>query len=76
MRIARIFNTYGPRMCLDDGRVVSNFVAQVCSAFVDNFVWHRMLHNHAQELMKIKYFCESYQSIYVDHPEAANDSLW
>ncbi|WOG83396.1 hypothetical protein DCAR_0102571 [Daucus carota subsp. sativus] len=27
-RIARIFNTYGPRMCLDDGRVVSNFVAQ------------------------------------------------
>ena len=29
MRIARIFNTYGPRMCLDDGRVVSNFVAQV-----------------------------------------------
>ncbi|KAG4401567.1 hypothetical protein GLYMA_02G018000v4 [Glycine max] len=24
----RIFNTYGPRMCLDDGRVVSNFVAQ------------------------------------------------
>jgi hypothetical protein len=30
VRIARIFNTYGPRMCLDDGRVVSNFVAQVC----------------------------------------------
>ena len=29
MRIARIFNTYGPRMCIDDGRVVSNFVAQV-----------------------------------------------
>ncbi|XP_022742253.1 UDP-glucuronic acid decarboxylase 1-like [Durio zibethinus] len=28
VRIARIFNTYGPRMCLDDGRVVSNFVAQ------------------------------------------------
>ncbi|KAG6580569.1 UDP-glucuronic acid decarboxylase 1, partial [Cucurbita argyrosperma subsp. sororia] len=28
IRIARIFNTYGPRMCLDDGRVVSNFVAQ------------------------------------------------
>jgi UDP-glucuronate decarboxylase len=30
VRIARIFNTYGPRMCIDDGRVVSNFVAQVC----------------------------------------------
>ena len=29
VRIVRIFNTYGPRMALDDGRVVSNFVAQV-----------------------------------------------
>ena len=27
-RIARIFNTYGPSMRLDDGRVVSNFVTQ------------------------------------------------
>ena len=27
VRIARIFNTYGPRMCCDDGRVASNFVA-------------------------------------------------
>jgi UDP-glucuronate decarboxylase len=27
-RIARIFNTYGPRMALDDGRVLSNFVRQ------------------------------------------------
>jgi UDP-glucuronate decarboxylase len=27
-RIARIFNTYGPRMHEDDGRVVSNFVLQ------------------------------------------------
>ena len=26
IRIARIFNTYGPRMAFDDGRVVSNFV--------------------------------------------------
>lgn len=26
--IARIFNTYGPRMQLDDGRVVSNFIIQ------------------------------------------------
>lgn len=26
VRIARIFNTYGPRMALDDGRVVSNFI--------------------------------------------------
>jgi len=28
IRIARIFNTYGPRMSLDDGRVVSNFIVQ------------------------------------------------
>ena len=27
-RIVRIFNTYGPRMRLDDGRVVPNFVSQ------------------------------------------------
>ncbi len=27
-RIARIFNTYGPRMAPDDGRVISNFVVQ------------------------------------------------
>ena len=28
IRIARIFNTYGPRMSPDDGRVVSNFILQ------------------------------------------------
>lgn len=28
VRIARIFNTYGPRMRPDDGRVVSNFIVQ------------------------------------------------
>jgi UDP-glucuronate decarboxylase len=28
VRIARIFNTYGPRMLEDDGRVISNFVCQ------------------------------------------------
>jgi len=28
VRVARIFNTYGPRMRLDDGRVVPNFVGQ------------------------------------------------
>ena len=26
--MARIFNTYGPRMLIDDGRVVSNFIVQ------------------------------------------------
>lgn len=28
IRVVRIFNTYGPRMMADDGRVVSNFVVQ------------------------------------------------
>ncbi|HEY4193155.1 MAG TPA: UDP-glucuronic acid decarboxylase family protein [Mesorhizobium sp.] len=28
IRVARIFNTYGPRMHPDDGRVVSNFIVQ------------------------------------------------
>jgi len=34
VRIARIFNTYGPRMKLNDGRVVSNLVTQVRFRFV------------------------------------------
>lgn len=28
IKIMRIFNTYGPRMAVDDGRVVSNFIVQ------------------------------------------------
>lgn len=28
VRVARIFNTYGPNMALNDGRVVSNFIIQ------------------------------------------------
>ena len=28
IRIVRIFNTYGPRMAINDGRVVSNFIVQ------------------------------------------------
>jgi UDP-glucuronate decarboxylase len=28
IRVARIFNTYGPRMKLNDGRVVTNFISQ------------------------------------------------
>ena len=31
IRIARIFNTYGPKMAIDDGRVVSNFIVQALS---------------------------------------------
>jgi UDP-glucuronate decarboxylase len=28
IKVVRIFNTYGPRMCKNDGRVVSNFIVQ------------------------------------------------
>ena len=28
IRVMRIFNTYGPRMRADDGRVISNFIVQ------------------------------------------------
>ena len=31
IRVARIFNTYGPKMALDDGRVVTNFITQAIS---------------------------------------------
>jgi len=31
VRVVRIFNTYGPRMLPDDGRVVSNFIVQALS---------------------------------------------
>ena len=31
IRVARIFNTYGPRMNLHDGRVISNFIRQAIS---------------------------------------------
>ncbi|MFH5923589.1 UDP-glucuronic acid decarboxylase family protein [Roseomonas sp. SXEYE002] len=32
VRVARIFNTYGPRMCADDGRVVSNVICQALAS--------------------------------------------
>lgn len=28
IRVVRIFNTYGPRMCFNDGRIISNFLVQ------------------------------------------------
>ena len=28
IKVARIFNTYGPKMQIDDGRVISNFIVQ------------------------------------------------
>ena len=36
VRIVRIFNTYGPRMRPDDGRVVSNFIVQALQGEADH----------------------------------------
>ena len=36
IKVARIFNTYGPRMHPDDGRVVSNFIMQALRGRADH----------------------------------------
>lgn len=33
IRVARIFNTFGPNMAIDDGRVVSNFIWQALNGY-------------------------------------------
>ena len=38
IRIIRIFNTYGPRMAENDGRVVSNFILQALRNFQNDFI--------------------------------------
>ncbi|KAL8547730.1 hypothetical protein ACS0TY_007162 [Phlomoides rotata] len=42
VRIARIFNTYGPRMCIKDGHVVSNVVAQLIGVSAEVQVQQRL----------------------------------
>ena len=41
IRVARIFNTYGPRMHPNDGRVVSNFIVQALEGRADHDLWRR-----------------------------------
>ena len=41
IRVARIFNTYGPRMHPDDGRVVSNFIVQALQRRADHHLRRR-----------------------------------
>ena len=40
-RIVRIFNTYGPRMRLNDGRVVPAFVSQALKNKPHHRFWRR-----------------------------------
>jgi UDP-glucuronate decarboxylase len=42
IKVARIFNTYGPRMHPNDGRVVSNFIVQALRRGPD----HRLRRRH------------------------------
>ena len=41
IKVARIFNTYGPRMHPNDGRVVSNFIVQALQERADHDLWRR-----------------------------------
>ena len=41
IKVARIFNTYGPRMHPNHGRVVSNFIRQALLASATHAVWRR-----------------------------------
>jgi hypothetical protein len=47
IKVARIFNTYGPRMHPNDGRVVSNFIVQALRARTD----HHLRRGHADPLV-------------------------
>ena len=38
-KVVRIFNTYGPRMQLNDGRVVTNFIVQALNNERYNYLW-------------------------------------
>lgn len=40
VRVVRLFNTYGPRMNPDDGRIVSNFIVQALRGVVCIFFAH------------------------------------
>ena len=42
IKVARIFNTYGPRMHPNDGRVVSNFIVQALKARAHHRFWRRL----------------------------------
>lgn len=53
VRVARIFNTFGPRMHMNDGRVVSNFILQTLQGeplTVCRPPWAKKIGNHQQVL--------------------------
>ena len=49
IRVVRIFNTYGPRMHPNDGRVVSNFIVQALTNRISRFTG--MVHRPVPSVM-------------------------
>jgi len=79
IRVARIFNTYGPRMAPDDGRVVSNFIVQALTGepitiygdgtqtrsfcYVDDLI---------EGLVKLYFTEEIYEPVNLGNPQPVN----
>jgi dTDP-glucose 4,6-dehydratase len=69
-RIVRIFNTYGPRMRLDDGRVVPNFIGQALRGEP------LTIYGDGTQTRSFQYVSDLIEGIYrllqSDHPEPVN----
>ena len=57
-KIVRIFNTYGPRMQLNDGRVVTNFIVQALRNRKYNDIWRR--YTNTKFFIRRRYCCRNY----------------
>ena len=49
VRVSRIFNTYGPRMAINDGRVVTNMIAQALEVRNGGLCWLRSSKKQQQQ---------------------------
>jgi UDP-glucuronate decarboxylase len=62
VRVARIFNTYGPRMHMNDGRVVSNFVLQALQNQTMTVYLTAIMNKHLQKYTSIIIFFIGFES--------------
>jgi len=71
IRVARIFNTYGPRMQLNDGRVVSNFIIQAIKG--DNIT----LYGDGRQTRSFCYVDDLIEAFlrFMDRPRIGTDGL-
>ncbi|KAH8849209.1 UDP-glucuronic acid decarboxylase 1 [Schistosoma japonicum] len=71
VKVARIFNTYGPRMQINDGRVVTNFIAQ---ALNNESITHNYLLVYSQpraavkEIIEESINCAHINDMFLYHP--------